>query len=93
MTSNVLAVTVLGFVGVGIRSPTAELGLKMTEALPNYEAAPWFLGLRYFCWGALSCSCRRWGATSWLRPLEAPMLDALLQVKDLAVHARQLAKR
>ena len=33
----------LGFVGVGLRPPTAELGLMMTEALPYYDAAPWLL--------------------------------------------------
>ena len=44
VASSVLAVAALGFVGVGVRPPTAELGLMMTEALPYYEAAPWFLG-------------------------------------------------
>ncbi|NJS35617.1 MAG: ABC transporter permease, partial [Brachymonas sp.] len=45
VASSVLAVAALGFVGVGIRPPTAELGLMMTEALPYYEAAPWMLGV------------------------------------------------
>ncbi|MFM7331120.1 MAG: ABC transporter permease [Brachymonas sp.] len=44
VASSVLAVAALGFIGVGIRPPTAELGLMMTEALPYYEAAPWLLG-------------------------------------------------
>lgn len=39
----VLAVAALGFVGIGIRPPTAELGLMMTEALPYYNEAPWLL--------------------------------------------------
>lgn len=43
VASSVLAVAALGFIGVGLRPPTAELGLMMTEALPYYEAAPWFL--------------------------------------------------
>lgn len=43
VANAVLAVAALGFVGVGLRPPTAELGLMMTEALPYYEAAPWLL--------------------------------------------------
>jgi peptide/nickel transport system permease protein len=43
IANAVLAVAALGFVGVGLRPPTAELGLMMTEALPYYEAAPWLL--------------------------------------------------
>ncbi len=43
VASAVLAVAALGFVGIGIRPPTAELGLMMTEALPYYEEAPWLL--------------------------------------------------
>lgn len=39
----VLAVAALGFVGIGLRPPIAELGLLMTEALPYYEEAPWLL--------------------------------------------------
>jgi peptide/nickel transport system permease protein len=39
----VLALAALGFVGIGIRPPTAELGLMMTEALPYYAQAPWLL--------------------------------------------------
>jgi peptide/nickel transport system permease protein len=39
--SAVLAVAALGFVGVGLRPPTAELGLMMTELLPYYGEAPW----------------------------------------------------
>jgi peptide/nickel transport system permease protein len=43
VANAVLAVAALGFVGVGLRPPTAELGLMMTEALPYYEQAPWLL--------------------------------------------------
>ncbi|SFD44432.1 ABC transporter permease [Paracidovorax konjaci] len=39
----VLALAALGFIGVGIQPPTAELGLMMTEALPHYEEAPWLM--------------------------------------------------
>ena len=40
----VLALAALGFIGVGLRPPTPELGLMMTEFLPHYEEAPWLLG-------------------------------------------------
>lgn len=36
----VLAVGALGFVGVGLRPPTAEWGLMMTEMLPYHHEAP-----------------------------------------------------
>lgn len=36
----VLAVGALGFVGVGLRPPTAEWGLMMTEMLPYHREAP-----------------------------------------------------
>lgn len=39
----VLALATLGFIGVGLRPPTAELGLMMTELLPFYREAPWLL--------------------------------------------------
>ncbi|MFE8643708.1 ABC transporter permease [Sphingomonas sp. NCPPB 2930] len=39
----VLALAALGFIGVGLQPPTAELGLMMTEALPHYEEAPWLI--------------------------------------------------
>jgi peptide/nickel transport system permease protein len=48
VANAVLAVAALGFVGVGLRPPTAELGLMMTEALPYYDEAP--------CWWWLPCS-------------------------------------
>lgn len=36
----VLALAMLGFVNVGLRPPTAELGLMMTELFPHYHQAP-----------------------------------------------------
>jgi peptide/nickel transport system permease protein len=40
IAAAVLALAALGFVGVGIRPPDAELGLMMTEALPYYQESP-----------------------------------------------------
>lgn len=39
----ILAIAALGFVSVGVRPPTAELGLMMTELLPYYDEAPWVI--------------------------------------------------
>jgi len=39
----VMAVAALGFVSVGLRPPTAELGLMTTELLPYYAEAPFVL--------------------------------------------------
>ncbi len=39
----VLALAALGFIGVGLQPPTAELGLMMTEYLPHYQEAPWLI--------------------------------------------------
>ncbi|WP_062119582.1 ABC transporter permease [Aureimonas sp. AU40] len=39
----IMAVAALGFVSVGLRPPTAELGLMMTELLPYYAEAPFVL--------------------------------------------------
>ncbi len=39
----VLSLAALGFVGVGLQPPTAELGLMMTESLPYYQEAPWLI--------------------------------------------------
>ncbi len=36
----IMAMAALGFVSVGLRPPTAELGLMMTELLPYYAEAP-----------------------------------------------------
>ena len=37
----VLVLATLGFVNVGLRPPTPELGLMMTELFPYYYEAPW----------------------------------------------------
>jgi peptide/nickel transport system permease protein len=39
----VLALAALGFIGVGLQPPTAELGLMMIEFLPHYSEAPWLI--------------------------------------------------
>jgi peptide/nickel transport system permease protein len=41
--NSILALASLGFVSVGVRPPTAELGLMMVELLPYYSDAPWVL--------------------------------------------------
>lgn len=41
--NGVLAVAAMGFVGIGLRPPGAELGVLMTEALPYSDDAPWLL--------------------------------------------------
>jgi peptide/nickel transport system permease protein len=40
----VLALAALGFIGVGVQPPTAELGVMMTEYLPHWHEAPWLIG-------------------------------------------------
>lgn len=42
-SSAIMAVSALGFISVGVRPPTAELGLMMTELLPFAWEAPWLL--------------------------------------------------
>ena len=39
----VTAIAALGFVSVGIRPPTAEWGVMMTELLPFWREAPWLI--------------------------------------------------
>lgn len=39
----VLGLAALGFIGVGLQPPTAELGLMMIEYLPHYAEAPWLI--------------------------------------------------
>ena len=39
----VTAVAALGFVSVGIRPPTAEWGVMMTQLLPYWREAPWLI--------------------------------------------------
>jgi peptide/nickel transport system permease protein len=43
VANAVLALAALGFINVGVRPPSAELGQMMTEALPYYGEAPWLL--------------------------------------------------
>jgi peptide/nickel transport system permease protein len=43
VATAVLSMAALGFVGVGLRPPTAELGLMLIELLPTYHEAPWLL--------------------------------------------------
>lgn len=38
--SAIMAISALGFVNVGVRPPTAELGLMMTELFPYFDEAP-----------------------------------------------------
>ncbi|WDZ96753.1 ABC transporter permease [Herbaspirillum sp. WKF16] len=40
----ILAMSALGFVGVGLQPPTPELGVMMIELLPYYGEAPWLVG-------------------------------------------------
>ncbi|MFZ1181572.1 MAG: ABC transporter permease [Herbaspirillum sp.] len=40
----ILAMSALGFVGVGLQPPTPELGVMMIESLPYYGEAPWLVG-------------------------------------------------
>ena len=40
LATAVLTLSTLGFVGVGVRPPTPELGLMVTEAFPLYDEAP-----------------------------------------------------
>ena len=39
----VMGIAALGFVSVGVRAPTPELGLMMVELLPYWREAPWAL--------------------------------------------------
>lgn len=41
--SAVLAMAALGFVGVGLQPPAAELGVMLIELLPLWREAPWLL--------------------------------------------------
>ncbi|MFJ4156675.1 ABC transporter permease [Pseudomonas sp. NPDC089752] len=43
--SAVMAIAALGFVSVGVRPPTAELGLMITELLPYFAEAPSIIAL------------------------------------------------
>lgn len=39
----VLTLAALGFIGVGLQPPTADLGLMMVEYLPHFSEAPWLI--------------------------------------------------
>ncbi|MGF1502747.1 MAG: ABC transporter permease [Paracoccaceae bacterium] len=43
VATSVTAMAALGFVSVGIRPPTAEWGVMMTELLPYWREAPWLI--------------------------------------------------
>ena len=43
ISSAILALAALGFVGVGLRPPTPELGVMMIEMFPYYQEAPWLI--------------------------------------------------
>jgi len=43
--SAIMAIAALGFVSVGVRPPTAELGLMITELLPYFAEAPFVMAL------------------------------------------------
>ncbi|MCA1326793.1 ABC transporter permease [Herbaspirillum sp. alder98] len=43
LAGAVLAMSALGFVGVGLQPPTPELGVMMIELLPYYHEAPWLI--------------------------------------------------
>jgi peptide/nickel transport system permease protein len=44
IATAILAMSALGFIGVGIQPPTPELGVMMIELLPYYQEAPWLIG-------------------------------------------------
>ena len=39
----VASVAALGFIGIGLRPPTAEWGVMMSELLPYWREAPWLI--------------------------------------------------
>lgn len=43
--SAIMAIAALGFVSIGVRPPTAELGLMITELLPYFTEAPLIIAL------------------------------------------------
>jgi peptide/nickel transport system permease protein len=43
IANAIMAIAALGFVSVGMRAPTPELGLMMVELLPYWREAPWAL--------------------------------------------------
>jgi peptide/nickel transport system permease protein len=49
VSAAVLAMAALGFVGVGLQPPAAELGVMLIELMPYYEEAPWLIGAPIAC--------------------------------------------
>lgn len=43
IATAVLSLAALGFIGVGLRPPSPELGVMITELLPHYQEAPWLI--------------------------------------------------
>lgn len=43
VANAIMAIAALGFVSVGMRAPTPEMGLMMVELLPYWREAPWAL--------------------------------------------------
>lgn len=43
LAQAVLGLAALGFINVGLKPPTPELGLMMTEFMPHYAEAPWLV--------------------------------------------------
>lgn len=41
--TTILAVASLGYIRIGLKPPTADLGQMMAEAFPLYEQAPWLI--------------------------------------------------
>jgi hypothetical protein len=53
LAGAVLAMSALGFVGVGLQPPTPELGVMMIELLPYYREAPGWSVRRCWCCSTL----------------------------------------
>lgn len=49
VSAAVLAMAALGFVGVGLQPPEAELGVMLIELMPYYQEAPWLVGAPVAC--------------------------------------------
>lgn len=49
VSGAVLAMAALGFIGVGLQPPAAELGVMLIELMPYYEEAPWLIGAPVAC--------------------------------------------
>ncbi len=49
VSAAVLAMAALGFVGVGLQPPDAELGVMLIELMPYYQEAPWLIGAPVAC--------------------------------------------